>query len=110
MSIVINIYYTGTNDNAKKFMKEMIETETVDSIRKEDGNEKYEYFLPVNDCQTVLLIDKWKDQKSLDAHHSSPMMKKIIQLRKKYDLSMKVERLITDDNNIPSSDLKFIKK
>lgn len=110
MSIVINIYYTGENDNAKKFVKEMTESGVVNLIRNEKGNEKYEYFLPMEDNQTVLLIDMWKDQESLDAHHSSEMMDKIIDFREKYDLSMKVERFITDDNEIPSYDLKFIRK
>ena len=36
-------------------------------------------------------------------------MKRIIELRNKYDLMMKVERFI-DDNNIPKSDDKFIRK
>ena len=52
----------------------------------------------------------WKDQESLDAHHSSEMMDKIIDFREKYDLSIKVERFITDDNENPSYDLKFIRK
>lgn len=46
------------------------------------------------DEETVLLIDSWKDQYSLDVHHVSPRMAKIIELREKYDLHMKVERYI----------------
>ena len=33
MSIVINIYYTGENDNAKKFAKGMTERGIVNLIR-----------------------------------------------------------------------------
>ncbi len=53
----------------------------------------YEYFFPVNDVETVLLIDKWKDQTALDLHHKSEMMKDIANLRKKYNLHMRVEKL-----------------
>ena len=35
MAITINIFYTGKNDNAKKFAEEMIASGTVDLIRKE---------------------------------------------------------------------------
>ncbi len=63
----------------------------------------------MNDTETVLLIDSWTDQKAIDAHHSSEMMKKITILREKYDLRMRVERYITDENGIPESDNKFIK-
>lgn len=52
---------------------------------------------------------KWK-QKALDAHHVSPMMKELADLREKYDLHMRVERCISDDSGVPASDQKFIRK
>lgn len=110
MAIIINIYYSGTNGNAKKFAEEMISTGIVDEICAENGNLKYEYFFPMNDDETVLLIDSWENQESIDIHHQSPMMQKIIDLREKYDLSMKVERYITDESGIPEKDKKFIKE
>lgn len=110
MSIVVNLYYTGTNGNARKFAEEMENSGTVDLIRAENGNERYEYFLPMNDPETVLLIDIWKDQEAIDIHHASPMMQRIAQLREKYDLHMRAERYITDEDGIPDSDTKFIKK
>lgn len=92
MSLIINIYYTGKNGSAKKFVDEMISSGTVDLIRAEEGNEKYEYFFSTEDKETVLLIDKWKDQQALDIHHKSEMMKTIATLRQKYHLHMKVEK------------------
>lgn len=109
MSITINIYYTGKNGSAKKFVEDMISNGVVNNIRAESGNLRYEYFFPMDDEETVLLIDSWKDQQSIDAHHASPMMEQIIQLREKYDLHMKVERYITDEAGIPSKDERFIK-
>lgn len=106
----MNIYYSGTNGNAKKFAEEMVSSGTVRDIRAEDGNIRYEYFFPMEDTQTVLLIDSWKDQQSIDAHHASPMMKKITELREKYDLHMKVERYISDKNEIPKTDKTFIRE
>ena len=108
MSLVVNIYYKGENGNARKFVEEMISSGIVDRIRKEDGNEKYEYFLPMEDEETVMLIDKWKDQKSLDIHHNSPMMSEIVKLRDKYDLHMRVEKFITSENT--KNDQEFIRK
>ena len=110
MSIVVNLYYTGTNGNARKFMEEMERSGIAGQIRQEAGNERYEYFLPVSDPETVLLIDAWKDQESLDAHHATPMMARIAQLREKYDLRMRVERFLTDEQGIPEQDRKFIRE
>lgn len=110
MAITINIYYTGTNGNARKFAEEMLSYGIVDEIRAEKGNLKYEYFFPMNDNETVLLIDSWENQQAIDMHHESHMMQKIIDLREKYDLSMKVERYITDESGIPEKDKAFIKE
>ena len=109
MSIVVNLYYTGTNGNARRFAEEMERSGTADLIRAERGNERYEYFLPMDDPETVLLIDMWKDQAAIDAHHASPMMETIARLREKYDLHMRVERFVTD-GGAPDTDAAFIRK
>lgn len=109
MAITINIYYTGTNGNAKKFAREMISSGIVNDIRAEEGNIGYEYFFPMEDEETVLLIDRWQEQRALDIHHASPMMSKISELREKYDLHMKVERYVSDDAGIPAQDKWFIR-
>ena len=92
MSFTVNIYYTGKNGSAKEFAREMTESGLVNKIRAEAGNERYEYFFPLDDPETVLLIDRWRDQQALDAHHKSEMTEEIAALRKKYALRMRVER------------------
>lgn len=110
MSIVVNLRYTGKNGSAKAFADEMTSSGTVDAIRNEDGNLRYEYYLPFDDPETVLLIDEWTDQTAIDRHHASPMMQKITELRDKYDLHMTMERYISDENGIPYNDEGFIRK
>lgn len=110
MSIVVNLYYTGVNGSARKFAEEMERSGTADLIRAEPGNQRYAYFLPMDDPETVLLIDMWEDQRSIDLHHASPMMETIARLREKYDLHMRVERYVTDRDGMPSSDSKFIRQ
>ncbi len=110
MSITVNLRYTGKNGSARKFAEEMISSGTVEKIRAEKGNLRYEYYLPLEgDGETVLLIDSWENQEAIDVHHASPMMKTIAELRDKYDLHMTVERFISDDNGVPESDKGFIR-
>lgn len=47
MSITVNLYYTGENGNALKFVQEMENSGTADAIRREEGNLRYEYFQPL---------------------------------------------------------------
>ena len=92
MALTINIYYTGTDGSARRFAEEMRASGLVDKIRAEKGNLRYEYFLPVDDTETVLLIDAWESKEALDFHHKSPMMKAIAALREKYHLKMRVQK------------------
>ena len=107
MAFTINIYYTGSNGSAKQFAEEMISSGIVDEIRSKKGNLRYEYFSPLNDNEKILLIDSWENQEALDEHHKSETMNKIMKLRNKYDLHMKVERYILEENN--DKDKKYIK-
>lgn len=109
-SITMNLYYTGENGNAQKFAQEMESSGTAAAIRAEAGNLKYNYFISMDDPETVLLIDSWKDQASLDVHHASPMMQTIMQLREKYDLHMRAERYSQEDQAVSAADAAFIRK
>ena len=92
---------------ARAFADEMEKSGIADAIRAEKGNLRYQYFRPLDDPETVLLIDSWTDQAAIDAHHASPMMKQLAELREKYDLHMTVERFVSDDIG---EDAKFIRK
>ena len=108
MSITVNLRYTGTDGNARKFAEEMISSGTVDAIRAEEGNLRYEYYQSMDDPETILLIDSWANQEAIDKHHATPMMDTIAKLREKYDLHMTVERYTAAET--PESENKFIRK
>lgn len=106
--ITVNIRYTGTNGAARAFADEMVASGTVAAIRIEEGNVRYEYYAPLDDPETILLIDSWTDQAAIDAHHATPMMTTIAALREKYDLHMTVERFVSIEEN--EADGRFIRK
>jgi len=108
MAITINIYYTGAEGNARKFAAEMISRGIADEIRREEGNLRYDYFIPMDDETSILLIDSWEDQAALDRHHRTPMMAQIAELREKYGLRMRVERYVPDA--LPHANRQFIRK
>ena len=110
VAITVNIYYSGINGSAREFAKELVSGGIGADIRAEDGNLRYEYFFPMEDEETVLLIDSWKDQAYIDAHHYSAMMGKIVELREKYNLHMRVERYRSDEDGVPAADKAFIRE
>ena len=108
MAITVNLRYTGKNGNARKFAEEMTASGTLAAIRAEAGNLRYEYYQPLDDPETILLIDSWESQEAIDLHHASPMMATIAALREKYDLHMTVERYVSAET--PETENRFIRK
>lgn len=106
--ILMHLYYQGKPGQAKKFVKEMMESGLVEKIRNEPGNLQYEYFIPFDREDAILLVDRWENQKALDYHHQLPIMDQISTLRNKYDLHMEVERY--QDDRISNHDQQFIRK
>ena len=108
MAITVNLRYTGKNGNARKFAEEMTAGGTVAAIRAEAGNLRYEYYQPLDDPETILLIDSWENQEAIDIHHASPLMAVIAALREKYDLHMTVERYVSAET--PETENRFIRE
>lgn len=106
MSFTMNLYYTGKDDSARRYAQEMVDSGIVDQIRQQPGCLRYDYFLPMVDPHTVLLIDSWESQEALDADHDSPMMRRIAELRDKYGLTVRAERYVQDA--VPDTDAKFL--
>jgi len=106
--ITVNLYYHGQNGSARAFAQEMERSGVADAIRAEEGNLQYRYFVPMDDPETVLLIDSWADQAAIDAHHQSPMMAQLAAMREKYDLHMEAQRFTSLD--APQSDDKYIRR
>lgn len=98
MSLTVMITYTGKEQAAQRFMEEMLASGLVEQIKAQPGNERYDYYLPVNQPNAVLLIDRWTTQEALDLHHQSSMMQKIAALRKKYHLRLHVETFTSKPN------------
>ena len=105
--ITVNLYYKGSNGSARAFAEEMESSGIAADIRAEKGNLRYQYFQPLDDPETILLIDSWTDQDAIDVHHASPMMAQLAALREKYDLHMTVERYVSEDIG---TDERFIRK
>lgn len=96
-TVTMLLRYTGENGAARRFAEEMLASGTAAAIRAEEGNLGYAYYLSLEDPETLLLVDSWRDQAALDAHHASPMMATVAALREKYELHLSAERYTGED-------------
>lgn len=90
--IVLNVTYKCRNEMRDEFL-EMIMTEGIDiACRAEAGNIKYDYYLPVNDCEELLLVEKWRDAEALAEHGRQPHYSRLGELKAEYVVETIIEK------------------
>ena len=82
--IVLNVTYKCKPEMRDEFL-EMIMTEGIDTAcRAEDGNIKYDYYIPTDNSDELLLVEKWKDAEVLAKHSKQPHFKRLGELKKDF--------------------------
>ena len=92
--IVLNVTYKCKPGMREAFL-EAIQSEGIDEAsRKEPGNLKYGYFLPL-DGGDLLLVEHWRDADALQAHAETPHYARLKELKSAYVTETVVERFET---------------
>ncbi len=82
--IVLNVSYCCKPGMRDEFL-EMIMTEGIDaSSRAETGNIRYDYFIPTDGSDSLLLLEKWKDAEALAEHATKPHFERLKELKSEY--------------------------
>ena len=90
--IVLNVTYKCKPELREAFL-ERIRKEGIDAAsRAEAGNLKYDYYIPYDASDDLLLIEKWADEDALKAHAETPHYAKLKELKPAYVTDTLVER------------------
>lgn len=82
--IVLNVTYKCKPELRDEFL-EMIMSEGIDvACRAEDGNIKYDYYIPTDGSDDLLLVEKWRDAEALAVHGRQPHFARIGKLKGNY--------------------------
>ena len=89
---VLNVTYKCKPDLREEFL-EMIMTEGIDvAVRAEAGNIKYDYYLPTDGSDDLLLVEKWRDADALAAHAQQPHMVRLREIKAEYTTDTIIEK------------------
>lgn len=70
-----------------------IASEGIDAAsRGEEGNLKYDYYIPLGSGDELLLVEKWRDEAALSAHSAAPHFARLGELKPVYVLETVIER------------------
>lgn len=94
--IVINVIYEAENTGALDYVKEVKETGLQEAIKKEEGCVNYEYYSSLDIPNKVFLLEKWKNAYDVAEHNNSENMKKLGEIKKKYNITTTVEKFQTE--------------
>lgn len=96
MMVVLNVIYKGENDNTLKFVEEVKSSGLLEAIRNEQGNLQYEYYSSLDNPNSIILIEHWSNAYDLSRHSKGENIKKIGELKDKYNLVSEVKKFIIE--------------
>ena len=90
--IVLNVSYQCKPGMRDEFLKRII-SEGIDTASRGDtGNLKYDYYLPADGGDELLLVERWTDNDALRAHGLQPHLAKLTELKDDYVIHTSIER------------------
>ena len=91
--IVLNVTYKCLPGKRDAFLA-AIKKEGIDvASRAEAGNIKYDYYLPAEGGDELLLLEKWKDAESITEHGRQAHFKRLGELKTEYVADTVIARL-----------------
>lgn len=93
--IILNVTYRCKPELREAFLERIL-AEGIDvASRAEAGNLRYDYFIPFEDSDELLLVEKWRDAEALAAHAETPHYARLKTLKPAYVTETVVERFET---------------
>ena len=93
--IVLNVTYLCKPGMRDEFLERIIAEGIGETSRNEAGNIKYDYYLPVDGGDELLLVEKWRDADAIAAHGGQPHFAKLKALKAEYVTDTVIERFET---------------
>ena len=93
---VLNVTYCCKPGQREAFLK-AIYAEGIDvACKNEEGNLQYAYYLPTENDDEMLLVEKWRDADCLAAHGKQPHYLRLGELKAEYVLETKLDKFHVD--------------
>ena len=82
--IVLNVTYRCRPGMRDEFLRNIVEEGIDTASRADDGNIRYDYFIPADGSDDLLLIEKWRDRDAFTAHGRQPQYARLAKLKEAF--------------------------
>ena len=90
--IVLNVTYRCKPDMREPFLERILAEGIDAACRAEAGNIRYDYYLPFDGGDELLLVEKWRDAGALKTHSEMPHFIRLAAIKPTYVTETIVER------------------
>ena len=94
--IVLNVTYKCKPGMNKAFLAKLNAEGLAAACRAEAGNIKYDYYLPENGSDELLLVEKWRDKAALKAHAAQPHFARIGEVKAEFVDDTVIEKFVAE--------------
>lgn len=91
--ILIRVTYCTKPGERDSFIQGLLDEKIPACTRREEGNICYDFTLPIEEPDTVYLIEQWKDTACLEKHAAQPMFHRLSELREKLGVTRKTVKI-----------------
>ena len=86
----IYVVFKCVEGKREEYVERLKSEGIVDSVRKEDGCIRYDYYFSEKDPDEILLIEAWESKKHQEIHIEQPHMAKLRELKPEFVVSTKL--------------------
>ena len=95
--LVFNVTFKCRPGMRARFL-ETLRAEGIDAAsRAEEGNLQYDYFLPADDENDLLLIEKYRDEDAVAAHVRQAHVARLVELKEAFTTDLILEKYTAED-------------
>ena len=91
-NVILHVAYRCKSGAAEDFVRAVKESGVQALVRAEDGCLQYDYHLSLEEENTVVLLEKWRDGEALAAHMLQPHMNTLKDLKSRFVTETVLER------------------
>ena len=90
--LVFNVTFKCKPGMREEFLNAILSEGIDAAARGEEGNLRYDYFLPVGSDSDLFLVEKYKDADAVAAHVRQKHTARLVELKEKYVEDMVLEQ------------------
>ncbi|MPM68461.1 hypothetical protein SDC9_115394 [bioreactor metagenome] len=90
--IFVNVRYAIKPGKRNEFLEKLSNQGVIKNSKAEPGNIKYEYSIPIDSDNDLILTEMWTNSEALEAHGKSEHYQRLQVLKKEYTTDVTIEK------------------